>query len=115
MTAEVLERCLDHDVALGEVGELGRQPQATDGVVARGLLERPLLDLARQEVRDAVAGLLAAGELDLVPDDVEARLERELRDPGAHRAQADDADDLHSFSTTPAIAMPNPTHIDAMP
>ena len=48
-------------------------------------------------------------------DDVEARLESELRDPRAHRAQADDTDDLHSFSTTPAIAMPNPTHIEAMP
>ena len=54
-------------------------------------------------------------ELDLMADDVEARLERELRDPRAHRAQADDTDDLHSFSTTPAIAMPNPTHIEAMP
>ena len=55
------------------------------------------------------------GELDLVADHVEARLERELRDPRAHRAEADDTDDLHSFSTTPAIAMPNPTHIEAMP
>ena len=92
---------------------VSRKP--ADRVVARGLLERPLLDLARQEVRDAVACLLAARELDLVADVVEARLERELRDPRAHRAQADDTDDLHSFSTTPAIAMPKPTHIEAMP
>ena len=57
----------------------------------------------------------AARELDLVADHVETRLDRELRDPRAHRAQADDTDDLHSFSTTPAIAMPKPTHIDAIP
>ena len=92
---EVLERGLDHDVAVGEVGELGGQLQPPDRVVARGLLERPLLDLARQEVRDRSRACSPRVELDLVADVVEARLERELRDPRAHRAQADDTDDLH--------------------
>jgi hypothetical protein len=49
-----------------------------------------------------------------VPDGVVARLDAELRDAGAHRAEADDTE-LQSRSTTAAIAMPNPTHIDATP
>ena len=67
-------------------------------------------------MRDAVAGGFATHRVDFVPHGVEPGFDRELCDPRAHRAQADDADGAdHSRSTTPAIAMPNPTHIDATP
>jgi len=111
---QVLERRLDHDIAVREVSELRRQAQARDRCVARGLLELTLLDLAGQEVRDPVACRLAALGLHFAPDRIEACLDRKLRDAGAHRPEAYDAD-LHRRSTTPAIAMPKPTHIDAMP
>ncbi len=65
-------------------------------------------------MRDPVARCLAALGLDLSTDRVEAGFDGKLRDPGAHRPETDDADP-HRRSTTPAIAMPKPTHIDAMP
>ena len=54
--------------------------------------ELPLLDLARQEVRDPVARALGELHRDLAPDRLEAGLDGELRDPGTHRAEPDDAD-----------------------
>ena len=111
---EILERRLDHDVAVSEIGELGRQRQAGERSVARILRELALLDLAGQEVRDLVARRLRARKVDLTTDRVEAGFDRELCDARAHRPQADDAH-LHRRSTTPAIAMPKPTHMDAMP
>jgi hypothetical protein len=57
---------------------------------------------------------LAARSVELVPDRVEPCLDAELRDARAHRAETDDAE-LHSRSTTAAIAMPKPMHIDATP
>src|SRR5262249_14881325 len=68
-----------------------------------------LLDLAREEVRDARLRALRQLERDLTPDGVDTRLDRELRDAGAHRAQADDAD-LHARESrrgpSSAIAAP---------
>ena len=55
LRAELLDDRLDHEVAVGEVGEVGREREPRDGVVARALLELPLLDLAREEVADPVA------------------------------------------------------------
>ena len=61
---------------------------------------------------------------DVAADDLEPRLQADLRDPGAHGAEADDADasDLHGArsygftrSITAAIAWPNPMHIVATP
>ena len=55
---ELLDDRLDHDVAVGEVVELGRQREPAHRVVARGLLELPLVDLAGEEVADPLARLL---------------------------------------------------------
>ena len=52
---ELLDDRLDHEVAVGEVGEVGRQREPPDRGIAGVLLELPLLDLAREEVRDPVA------------------------------------------------------------
>ena len=120
---ELLDDRLDHEVAVGEVVELGRQRQPPDRRVARALLQLPLLDLAREEVRDPAARLLGQLERDLAADGVHARLDAELRDPGAHRAQPDDPDlsDLghgarcYTRSTTAAIAWPKPMHMQAIP
>ena len=111
---EILVRGFDHDVAVPEVRERGRERQPRDRGVARVLLERSLLDLPRQEMRDLIARLLGALQLDLASDRFEARFDCKLCDAGAHCPQADDTD-LHRRSTTPAIAIPNPTHIDATP
>ena len=81
---ELLDDRLDHEVAVGEVLELGRQREPADRLVARRLLQLPLLDLARQEVADPVAGLLAQLGRDLAADRVDPGLDAELRDPGAH-------------------------------
>ena len=111
---EVLVRRFDHDVAVGEIGKCRRQAEPRDRGIAPVRRQRSLLDLARQKVCDLVARLLGPAEVDLTTDRVEAGFDCKLRDPRAHRAQADDPD-LHRRSTTPAIAMPKPTHIDAMP
>ena len=89
---ELLDDRLDHEVAVREVGQLGRERESSDRLVARGLLELPLLDLAREEVADPVARLLGELHADLAADRVEAGFDAELRDPGAHRAEPDHAD-----------------------
>ncbi len=103
---EVFERGFDHDVAAGKVGQVGGQSQAAYGGVARSLVELALVDLARQEVADPLARSLAARRLDLVADRVEAGLDRELRDPGAHRPKPDHPDRLdrprHGHDARPA-------------
>ncbi len=60
LDAELLVRCLDHDVAACELPELGREAEPPDRRVAGSLLELALLDLAGEEVADAVTGGLAA-------------------------------------------------------
>ena len=57
---ELLDDRLDHEVAAGEAGELGREREVGRGRVARVLRQLPLLDLAREEVRDPVARALSA-------------------------------------------------------
>ena len=80
----------------GEVGELGREREPRDGGVALRLLELSLLDLAGEEVLDPVARPLAELRRHLAADGLEAGLDAELRDAGAHRAEPDDADRAHS-------------------
>src|SRR5262249_19093192 len=109
LRAEVLDDCLDHQIAVRKVGQLGRKRQPRERAVTRARLELTLLDLAREEVRDARLRALRQLERDLTPDGVDTRLDRELRDAGAHRAQADDAD-LHARESrrgpSSAIAAP---------
>ena len=88
---EFLDDRLDDEVAVGEVGELRRRREQRE--VER--LQLPLLDLARQEVPDALARLLAEVGGHLAPDRVDACLDAELRDARAHGSQSDDAD-LHA-------------------
>ena len=89
---ELLDDRLDHEVAVGEVGEVGRQREPPDRDIPGGLLELALLDLAREEVRDPVARALAQLGRHLAADRLDAGLDAELRDPRAHCAEPDDAD-----------------------
>ena len=72
-----------------------RQPR--DGRVALLLAALPLLDLAREEVPDAAGCRFPELVAHLPAHDVEACLDRDLRDPGAHRTETDDTDaaDVH--------------------
>src|SRR5262249_58107292 len=83
---------LDADVAAGELVQAGDEAEAFQRGVAGTRVELALLDLAAEEVRDPSARPLSALGVDLVPDRLEARLDGELRDSRAHRAQADHAD-----------------------
>ena len=65
---ELLDDRLDHEVAVGEVAQLGREREPPDRLVARRLLELALLDLPRQEVADPAARLLAQLERHLAAD-----------------------------------------------
>ena len=119
LRGQLLDDRLDHEVAAGQVVEVGGEREPRDRIVARALLELSLLDLAREEVADPVARALAELGRHLAADRVDARLDAELRDPGAHRAEPDDPDaaDLaaHSRSITAAIAWPKPMHMHATP
>jgi hypothetical protein len=88
---ELLDDRLDHDVAVGERRELGRQAQQAD---VEGV-DLPLLDLAREEVVDPAACALPQLGGDLAPDGLEPSLDGELRDARAHRPQSYDSD-LHA-------------------
>ena len=94
---ELLDDRLDHEVAPGEVGEVGRRLQARDRGVVLILGALPLLDLAGEEVADARGRGVAELGTRLAAHDVEPGLDRDLRDPGAHRAEADDPDPLHGL------------------
>src|SRR5205807_3511348 len=89
---QVLEGRLDHEVAPGEVGQVGREPEPCHRRVPLGLLHPPLLDGPGQEVADPTGRLLAELRADLPPDDLDASLQAHLGDPRAHRAEPDDAD-----------------------
>ena len=120
LDGELFERSLDHELAAGELRQVGRQTKPVERRVARVGVQLPLVDLAREEVSDPYARGLAGIGVQLVPDRREACLDRELGDARAHRPEADDPDRpnaarRHNSSTTPAIAIPNPTHIDAIP
>ena len=120
LDGEVFERRLDHELAAAELRQVGRQLKPVERRVARVGFELSLVDLAGEKVRDPHARGLARVCLGIEPDGREARLDRELRDARAHCSEADDPDRAnrairHSRSTTPAIAIPNPTHIDAIP
>ena len=92
---ELLDDGLDHDVAVSETGDLGRQRQQPD---LEGV-DLPLLNLAREEVLDPAACGLPQLVGHLAPDGLEPRLHRELRDARAHRSQTDDSD-LHAAEPT---------------
>ena len=85
---ELLDDRLDDEVAVGEIGELSRRRQERE--VER--LDLSLLHLAREEVADAVARLLAQVRGDLPADRFEAGLDAQLRDARAHRPETHDAD-----------------------
>ena len=89
---ELLDDRLDHEVAPGEVGELGRRPQPPECGVALGRVEPALLDRTADEVRDPVAGVFVELVAHLAPDDLVPREHGDLRDARAHRPQADDTD-----------------------
>ena len=92
---QLLDDRLDHEVAVRQVVELGGQGQPADGLVPRALVELALLDLAREEVRDPAVRLLGELERHLAADRIDAGLDAELRDSGAHGAQPDHPDPTH--------------------
>ena len=94
LRVEILDDRLDHEVTVGERGELDRQRQPFERgpVVTRGQL--PFVDLPLQVVRDPILCLLPQFTRDLAADHLVAGLDRELRDAGPHSAEPDDADPL---------------------
>ena len=92
---EILDDRLDHEVAVGEVGEVGRDAQPPERDVPLLCRHLLLVDLALEEVRDPVPRARRAELVrDLPADGLVARLDRQLRDAGTHGSEADDADRL---------------------
>ncbi len=83
---------LDDEVAVGEVGEIGRERQRRERRLARLGGQLPLVDFALEEVGDPIARLRAELVRDFAADRLVPGLDRKLGDPGAHRAEPDDAD-----------------------
>jgi hypothetical protein len=113
---ELLHDRLDHQVAAGEHFKLCGDGEPCDCSVALSLFELPLLDLAGEEMADPACCRLGELGSHLASDRVVASLDRELRDPGTHRAEADHADraDLHhrrdpsADTPRPALLQPTP-------
>jgi hypothetical protein len=97
LRVELLDDRLDHEVAVGKRREVGRGLEPRDRGIPLVLRALSLLHLAREEVADPRRGGLAELVRDLAADDGEARLDCDLRDPRAHRAEPDHPDprDLH--------------------
>ena len=89
LRAELLDDRLDHEVAVREVGDLGRRLELSEhGIAIRGR-HAVFLDRAAQVVPDLLPRSLAELVADLATDHVMAGLEGDLRDSGAHRPQTD--------------------------
>ena len=101
LEVEVLERGLDHEVGLGgdrlhrrrgaESQDLGFHPVVHRVAVQAGL-PRP----SRQAIVHPGDGPLDGHRVNVVQEDLVATLERDLRDPRAHRPRADDPDGRHT-------------------
>ena len=92
LRAEVLDDRFDDKIAVGEVGEIRGEREPLERSLALGRGHPLLIDLPLKEVRDPVA----RGETDvlrhLAADGLVAGFDRQLRDPSAHGAEANDAD-----------------------
>ena len=120
LRAELLDDRLDHEVAVGQVAELGREREPRRRASSRAPCSSwpfSTLRVRKWPIRSRAPSPSSCGHL--AADRVDAGLDAELRDPGAHRAEPDDADaaDLaaHSRSITAAIAWPKPMHMHATP
>ena len=106
---ELFEHRFDHDVATRELVQLGDDAEPLERRVPGGSVELPLLDLAAEEVGDALPCRLAASRVELVADRFEPRLDAQLRDPRAHRAQTDNARPCESHVAIPrSMSRPAP-------
>ena len=98
LEVEVLDRSLDGDVgSRGDRVERHRRPQVrkapVDPLVDRIRVELELRGPPAKADADALHPCLERRFVDVVEDDLVARFERDLGDPGAHRPGAHDADD----------------------
>ena len=86
------------EVAVGEIGQVGRQRKRAERGVALRRSHLLLVDFPLQEVRDPVVGFRPEFVRDLAAYGLVTRLDRQLRDPGTHCAEAHDTDpsDLRS-------------------
>ncbi len=89
---ELLHDRLDDEIAVRERLEVRRDREASGRRVPFSLFELALLDLAGEEMADPVCRRVAELDGHLAPDRVVAGLDRELRYPGSHGAEADHAD-----------------------
>ena len=89
---ELLDDRLDHEIAVGEIRELGRERQPADRGVALLGRHLPLLDRTAEVVLDRPAGALAELLAHLAAHGLEAGLGRDLRDPRSHRPETDHSD-----------------------
>ena len=92
LRAEILHDRLDDEVAVGEVRELRREREQIERRRALCRAHALLVHLALEEVRDPLVRVRPELARDLAPDSLVAGLDRQLRDPGAHRPEAHDAD-----------------------
>ncbi len=99
---ELLDDRLDHEIAVGEILELGREGQSRERGVPLLGGHLPLLDRAAEVVLDRPAGALAQLVAHLAADRLVPGLGRNLRDSGAHRAEPDDSNlaNLHGGNPT---------------
>src|SRR6266576_2413585 len=88
---QLLQHGLDHEVAIRQVGELGRERQPADRRVLRLPREPPLFDATREIAVDRRLSPFAELVADFAPDRLEAGLHAHLRDAGPHRPEADDS------------------------
>src|SRR5262249_25610112 len=94
LRAELLDDRLDHEVAMGEIGEVGGQRQLSERGLPLVRRLKILVDLALEKVRDPAACSLAELIRDLATDSLVARFHRKLSDPGTHGAEPNNSDAL---------------------
>src|SRR5581483_1264400 len=90
----VLDDRLDHELAVGELGEVGRVAQAGEGAVPVGLGQLAGPDGPVERRLDPLAAGVEGALVDLPDDDVETGPGADLGDPGTHEAAAHDADSI---------------------
>src|SRR4029453_19216185 len=95
---ELFHDRLDDELALHKWAQIRGEREPAEGLVSLLSRHTLLVDLALEKVRDPLARRLPERVGDLSSDHLVARLDAELRDPGPHRAETDDAERLNVTS-----------------
>ncbi len=100
---EVLDDRLEHEVAVGQLREVGHGPETGEGRAGIVFLELAAIDLFGERLRQLLARLVRAELRPRPQHHLEACSGGDLGHAGAHDPGTDDTDSLHCHGRMPLV------------